>query len=70
MHIIIEAFNYLISTLNLAHVCGCVVPAQSECFSLFKTITVSIASGFVFVCFFVFLFHSQMSLIILLFKNV
>lgn len=54
MHIIIEAFNYLISTLNLSRVYA--VLTELEYLSLFKTTTMSIASGFVFVCFFVFSF--------------
>ena len=47
MHVIIEALNYLISALNLSHIC--VVLSESECLSLFKTITISITSRFVFV---------------------
>lgn len=62
MHIITEAFNYLISTLNLSHVYA--VLTELGYLSLFKTITVNISSGFVLFCF-VFLAYAQMSLIIL-----
>lgn len=47
IHIIKEDLNYLILTLNLSHVC--VVLTESKCLSLFKTITMSIASRFVLV---------------------
>ena len=47
MHMIVGTLNYLISTLNLSHVC--VVVSESERLSLFKIITMSIASRFVFV---------------------
>lgn len=47
MHTIVGTLNYLISTLNLSHVC--VVVSESERLSLFKIITMSIASRFVFV---------------------
>lgn len=60
MLIITEAFNYLISTLNLSHVYA--VLTELGYLSLFKTITVNISSGFVFV---LFLIYAQMSLIIL-----
>lgn len=50
MHVMIEVLNYFTSALNLSLIC--VVLSESECLSLFKTITIStisITSRFAFV---------------------
>ena len=72
MHTIVGTLNYLISTLNLSHVC--VVVSESERLSLFKIITMKVLLLGLFLFL---LFQAQTNLVnretksyhVLLFKN-